>query len=309
MKKNGLIFGILEILLAIFACFCIFMMIQSRAVPARKKIAVIVEDSENDIWTPLRNGADEAGKEQNVDIRFVTTGTFDDEKDEIRAIDDAISDGCDGILVCPVDEKAVSLIRKKSYKIPVLLLIADTKYDMKSISVDAEEAGRKIAEMIVKDNGSGRSIGIVVDRRNSRITRQMKNGLDAGLKDYDYEEAFLRKGANESFIRYSRPDVLVCFDEEALSMSANLIAANKLAGVKVYGCGFAPKDVYQLDMENIRGLVYPDVFRIGYYGVNEMASRIKGNLSQPRSRVVESRALRKRDIFSNDSVLNTFSRK
>lgn len=309
MKRNGMIFGVLEIILAIFAVFCIIMMVQSRAVPEKRKIAVIVEDSENDIWTPLKNGAEEAGKEKNVEIRFVTTGTFENAADELSSVDDAVSDGCDGILINPINEKVVQGIRKRSYNIPILLIMTDSKYDVRSVSVDAADAGQKLADMIVDDNGEGRTIGIITDKRNSRITREIKKGMDEVLKSRNYKEVFLRKGANEAFISASRPDVLVCLDEDAITMTSGLVEANRLKYVRVYGCGFAPKDVYQLDMENIRGLVYPDVFRIGYSGVNEMVSRLSGNLSQPRSQKITSYALRKGDIFKDNGILSTFSRK
>lgn len=309
MKKNGTAFVLLELILAAFAVVCVVMMVRSRIEPARKSVAVIVEDSENDMWTSLKEGAREAAKEKNTDLRFVTTGTFENEADEIRAIDDAVSDGCDGLLVFPISEKAVRMIRQRSYKIPLMFIFADSKYDVRHLSIDFEDAGRRLAEMITDDNGSGRSIGFIVDKRNSRAARLLKKGIDSGLKGRNYKEMFLRKGANEDFIRTHKPDVLVCLDEDALSTAARLSGANRLSGVRIYGCGIAPNDVYQLDVENINGLVYPDMYRLGYYALTEMAQRVHGNITQPESRVLKAHIIRKRDIFKNEDIISTFSRK
>lgn len=309
MKKSGRTFVIIELLLAAFAILCIVMMVRSRSTPEKKKIAVIVEDSENDMWTPMKDGMREAGKEQNVDIRFVTTGTFDDADDEIKSLDDAVSDGCDGVLIYPISERTVKLIKKKSYRIPIMLIIGVTGYDMEGISIDAESVGRKLAEMIIEDNGDGRTIGIISGKRDDRTASLIKQGLDADLEGHGYTEIFFRRGANESFIRKNKPDVLVCLDENAISTAAQLVGEKRLSGVNVYGCGFSQKDIYQLDMENIRGLEYLDVFRIGYYGVTEMAGRMHGSLSKTYSRVIADRAIRKQDIFKDNGILNTFSRK
>ena len=309
MKKSGRTFVIIELLLAAFAILCIVMMVRSRSTPEKKKIAVIVEDSENDIWSMLKEGTQEAAKEKNVDIRFVTTGTFENAADEIDAVDDAVRDGCDGLLIYPVNERVVQQLKKRNYHIPVLLMITDSEYDVRSINCDPVDTGRNLAQMIIDNSGSNRTIGIITDRRYSRIVRQVKAEIDKVLKPEGYRESFIVNKADEDYIRNHRTDVLLCLDEEAITTASSLVSENKIPGTTVYGCGFSPKDIYQLDMENIKGLAYLDIFKVGYYGVSEIADRVHGNLSQPRSRTVKNRILGKDDIFNEKNMLYTFGYK
>ena len=309
MKKSGRTFVIIELLLAAFAILCIVMMVRSRSTPEKKKIAVIVEDSENDIWSMLKEGTQEAAKEKNVDIRFVTTGTFENAADEIDAVDDAVRDGCDGLLIYPVNERVVQQLKKRNYHIPVLLMITDSEYDVRSINCDPVDTGRNLAQMIIDNSGSNRTIGIITDRRYSRIVRQVKAEMDKVLKPEGYRESFIVNKADEDYIRNHRTDVLLCLDEEAITTASSLVSENKIPGTTVYGCGFSPKDIYQLDMENIKGLAYLDIFKVGYYGVSEIADRVHGNLSQPRSRTVKNRILGKDDIFNEKNMLYTFGYK
>lgn len=309
MKKSGRTFVIIELLLAAFAILCIVMMVRSRSTPEKKKIAVIVEDSENDIWSMLKEGTQEAAKEKNVDIRFVTTGTFENAADEIDAVDDAVRDGCDGLLIYPVNERVVQQLKKRKYHIPVLLMITDSEYDVRSINCDPVDTGRNLAQMIIDNSGSMRTIGIITDRRYSRIVRQVKAEIDKVLKPEGYRESFIVNKADEDYIRNHRTDVLLCLDEEAITTASSLVSENKIPGTTVYGCGFSPKDIYQLDMENIKGLAYLDIFKVGYYGVSEIADRVHGNLSQPRSRTVKNRILGKDDIFNEKNMLYTFGYK
>ena len=309
MKKSGRTFVIIELLLAAFAILCIVMMVHSRSTPEKKKIAVIVEDSENDIWSMLKEGTQEAAKEKNVDIRFVTTGTFENAADEIEAVDDAVRDGCDGLLIYPVNERFVQQLKKRNYHIPVLLMITDSEYDVRSINCDPVDTGRNLAQMIIDNSGSMRTIGIITDRRYSRIVRQVKAEIDKVLKPEGYRESFIVNKADEDYIRNHRTDVLLCLDEEAITTASSLVSENKIPGTTVYGCGFSPKDIYQLDMENIKGLAYLDIFKVGYYGVSEIADRVHGNLSQPRSRTVKNRILGKDDIFNEKNMLYTFGYK
>lgn len=309
MKKNQKTFVIIILLLAAFAILCIVMMVRSRSVPEKKEIAVIVEDSENDIWSMLKEGTQEAAKEKNVDIRFVTTGTFENDADEIDAVDDAVRDGCDGLLIYPVNERVVQQLKKRNYHIPVLLMITDSEYDVSSINCDPVDTGRNLAQMIIDNSGSNRTIGIITDRRYSRIARQVKAEIDKVLKPEGYRESFIVNKADEDYIRNHRTDVLLCLDEEAITTASSLVSENKIPGTTVYGCGFSPKDIYQLDMENIKGLAYFDIFKVGYYGVSEIADRVHGNLSQPRSRTVKNRILGKGDIFNEKNMLYTFGYK
>ena len=309
MKKNQKTFVIIILLLAAFAILCIVMMVRSRSVPEKKEIAVIVEDSENDIWSMLKEGTQEAAKEKNVDIRFVTTGTCENAADEIDAVDNAVRDGCDGLLIYPINEMVVQQLKKRNYHIPVLLMITDSEYDVRSINCDPVDTGRNLAQMIIDNSGSNRTIGIITDMRYSRIARQVKAEIDKVLKPEGYRESFIVNKADEDYIRNHRTDVLLCLDEEAITTASSLVSENKIPGTTVYGCGFSPKDIYQLDMENIKGLAYLDIFKVGYYGVSEIADRVHGNLSQPRSRTVKNRILGKDDIFNEKNMLYTFGYK
>lgn len=317
MDKGKKRLVIIELLLAAVCVICILMMIRSRRGVTNKKIAVVVEDSENDKWSALRDGINEGAKGKNIDIRFVTTGTFDNATDELDSVTEAVNDGCDVLMVWPYSKKAVSLITKKKYKVPVILLGTDSGSNEMTVGVNAQNCGETLAKNILKDydgNLSGKTVGFLSSERKGYLQIQVKKGVESALKGSRYTEKFYTGGGTDKAVRRfltrtkNRPDILVALDDQSLTLASDLVASNEEPGIKLYGAGFAPSNIYQVDMKHISAMVYPEIFRIGYYGIQEASSATGMTLLRIKSRTVGCRVLTHENLFDDDNeeALMTF---
>lgn len=308
---------IIELLLAAVCVICILMMIRSRRGVTNKRIAVVVEDSENEKWSALRDGINEGAKEKNINIRFVTTGTFDNASDELDSAEEAVNDGCDVLMVWPYSKEAVSLIKKKKFKVPVILLGTDSGTSETTVGFNAFTCGQTLAKSILKDYDrdlSSKTVGFLTSEKKGYLQSQVKKGVESALNGSHYTEKFYTGDGTEKAVRKfltrtkNRPDILVALDDSSLSLASDLIASNEDPGTKLYGAGFAPSNIYQVDMKHISTMVYPEIFRVGYYGI-QAASTVTGfTLRKPESRTVGCKVLTNENLFDDDNeeALMTF---
>src|SRR3954466_8759638 len=72
------------------------------------KIAVIPKGTTHDFWKHIHQGADDAAKELgNVEIAFQGPAVENDKTSQINMVDNMINSGVKGIVLAPLDDKAL----------------------------------------------------------------------------------------------------------------------------------------------------------------------------------------------------------
>ena len=114
----------------------------------RLEIAVIPKGTTHEFWKSIHAGALQAARELGVDIFWKGPQKEDDRAQQITVVEDVISRGVDGIVLAPLDDRALirpvqDAIREK---IPVVI-------------IDSGLQGKDYLSFVATDNYQGRRPG------------------------------------------------------------------------------------------------------------------------------------------------------
>src|SRR4051794_31231770 len=99
---------------------------------AKKTIAVIPKGTTHEFWKSIHAGANKAAKEHNVSIVWKGPLKEDDREDQIKVVEDFVTQGVSGIVLAPLDDTALRKPVEDAVKagIPVIIMDSDLKSDV-----------------------------------------------------------------------------------------------------------------------------------------------------------------------------------
>ncbi|MBI3206787.1 MAG: substrate-binding domain-containing protein [Myxococcales bacterium] len=260
------------------------------------RIAVIPKGTTHEFWKSVHAGAVKASRELGVEIVWKGPLKEDDLKQQIDLVQSFTAQGVSGIVLAPLNDKALvsSVKAAAGAKIPVVIFDSDLASEdhVSFVATDNRAAGKlgcaHLAQK-VKDKG-----GAVVLRyqEGSASTNHREEGCLEALKaegvkilsDNQYggattetahkasESLLLAQGATDGKVAgVFTPNESTTFGMLRAVEKANL--AGKLGFV-----GFDASDKLVAGVEGgaIDGLVLQDPFNMGYLAVKTMVSHLKG---------------------------------
>lgn len=99
MKKNRIYFGLLILALIVTIVWTSAGMWGVNKEEKKYSVSVIINDSNNDRWIAMREGLEQAAKDDNIQLNYVSTGVFTSEEEEKALIEREVENGADGIIV------------------------------------------------------------------------------------------------------------------------------------------------------------------------------------------------------------------
>ena len=156
--------------LVVTILFCSVMLVRGTG-EKRYQVSVIVSDSSQDRWVPLKAGLTQAARDNNIDLSYVYTDYIDDVFTQTALINQEIADGADGIITdfC-LSMGTADIVRNIIARVPVEFIItnvdadADISGNYATVMTDNVEVGRAIGNELVIDYGDrlkGMKIGII----------------------------------------------------------------------------------------------------------------------------------------------------
>ncbi len=259
----------------------------------RKTVAVIPKGLSHIFWRSVKAGAEKAGKEENVDIKWDGPPKESEVNTQIRIISDMRNRGVDAIVVAPLSKTAISeyLIEAKK-KMPVVVF--DSGSDFKDydafVATDNYRGGQLAGQAMLKLVGDGKGIELAVIKygAESESTLQREKGfLDEVKKNSNivlYDNQFAGDDATKAQILMSNlltahPGINAVFASNESTTVGTLNAleqAKKLGKVKFVGFDSSPELVAALDRGDIAALVLQDPVKMGYLSVKAAAAAIRG---------------------------------
>ena len=267
------------------------------------QIAVIPKGTTHEFWKSIHAGAVRAGRELGVDIIWKGPQKEDDRAQQITVVEDFISRGVDGIVLAPLDDRALMRpVRDAAReKIPVVVIDSGLQGGdyVSYVATDNYKGGvlaaRRLGELL---GGRGR-IFLIRYQEGSASTVQREAGfydtvtgefpgLEILVKD-QYAGATTETAYQLAENLISRfPDVQGVFTPNESSTFGTLRALQEsgLAGKVVFvGFDSSPKLVQGLRDGDIQGLVIQNPARVGYLGVKTIVAHLKG---EPIEKVVDT---------------------
>lgn len=267
------------------------------------QIAVIPKGTTHEFWKSIHAGAARAAREAGVEIFWKGPQKEDDRAQQITVVEDFISRGVDGIVLAPLDDRA--LVRP----------VADAvREGIPVVVIDSGLQGSDYASYVATDNYKGgvlaaRRLGGLLDgkgriflvryQEGSASTEQREAGfLDTVTKEFpglallvqdQYAGATTETAYQLGENLLSRfPDVDGVFTPNESSTFGMLRAlqGSRLAGKIVFvGFDSSPKLVQGLRGGDIQGLVIQNPVQMGYLGVKTIVAHLRG---EPIEKVVDT---------------------
>ena len=123
MKKDKKIFIIIELVLAAIVVALIVGMLQGRNKKDRDKIAVIIENSDDNQWSAFKYGLEMAAEDMDAELFVVGMEGNLTAQEQQAMIEDEMENGADAVIIQPAaGEDAGEMLKKISKKIPLILL-------------------------------------------------------------------------------------------------------------------------------------------------------------------------------------------
>jgi ribose transport system substrate-binding protein len=284
----------------------------------RPQIAVIPKGTTHEFWKSIHMGALMAAAELGVDIIWKGPQKEDDRAQQITVVEDFISRGVDGIVLAPLDERALlrpvqDAVRER---IPVVIIdsgLQGSDY-ISYVATDNYKGGvlaaRKLAELL---SGRGQ-IFLIRYQEGSASTMQREQGFLDTLKTVAPTISILVQDqyagsttesayqlAENLLSRFPDVDGIFCPNESSTFGTLRALQEMGQAGRIIFvGFDSSPKLVQGLSDGQIHALVLQNPVKMGYLGVKQMAFYLRG---QAIEKVIDTGVyLATRDNMNNPEI-------
>ena len=264
------------------------------AAPRRIQIAVIPKGMTHEFWKAIHAGAVKASRELDCDIIWKGSQKEDDRAQQITVVEDFISRRVDGIVLAPLDDRALVRPVQDAAREGIPVVIVDSGLQGRDyvsyIATDNYQGGvlgaRRLGELMA---GRGK-IFLIRYQEGSASTMQREAGfLDTVRKEFPGLTLLVQDqyagATTESAYQLAEnllgrfPDVEGIFAPNESSTFGTLRALQEsgLAGkVKFVGFDSSPKLIQALRDREILGLVLQNPMKMGYLGVKTMVAHLRG---------------------------------
>ena len=263
MKKNRIYFGLLILALVVTIVWTSAGMLGVNKEEKKYSVSVIANDSNNDRWIAMREGLEQAAKDDDIQLNYVSTGVFASEDEEKALIEREVENGADGIIVQLVSsEDTYAVFEKIDSSVAVMLLETDAVSEG-VYSVTAPDnlwIGEALAQTVLQDYGdslSEKKIGILSGNQNQLSMQQRLGSVKKLLEDENIEPVWILSGQGENLSselvtkQADEPvDILIC-GSITKSRDVNTQAVFSLRGKPLNSYGLTKKVVYENEEFNL----------------------------------------------------------
>jgi ribose transport system substrate-binding protein len=270
---------------------------------ARLEIAVIPKGTTHEFWKSIHMGALMAAEESGVEVIWKGPQKEDDRAQQITVVEDFISRGVDGIVLAPLDERALCRPVQDAVRENIPVIVIDSGLQgsdyISYVATDNYKGGvmaaRRLAQLL---QNRGR-IFLIRYQEGSASTTQREQGFLDTIKAEAPAVSLLVQDqyagtTTESAYQLAEnlisrfPDVagVFCPNESSTFGTLRALQETGLAGKIVFiGFDSSPKLVQALRDGHIQGLILQDPVKMGYLGVRLMTLHLRG---QPIDKIIDT---------------------
>ena len=256
-------------------------------------IAVIPKGTAHEFWQTVHSGALRAAEESGAEVLWVGPQPEGDRAAQIRVVENCITKGVDGIVLMPVDQKALVRVAQeaKAEGIPVVVADSDLAWTGRTsyVATDNYKGGRLAGEKLVELLGGKGKVVLLRYVEGSESTTQREIGfLDAIQEAGDIEvvssnqySGSTKEGAqnvSESLLlAHPEIDGVFCPSEGAAhGMLRALEEAGRAGEVMFVGFDSSESLLAGLRSGAVNALVLQDPSRMGELGVRALIQHLDG---------------------------------
>ena len=271
------------------------------------EIVVIPKGTTHEFWKSIHAGAKKAERELNAagqPVKIIWKGPLkeDDRDEQIKVVENFIAREVDGMVLAPLDDKALVRPVETAGKanIPVVIIDSGLQSDKYASFVATDNyvggqmGGKHLGELL---GGKGNVLMLRYAVGSASTTKREEGFLDAIKEKYpdikvlssdQYAGATrdLAYTASQNLLsRYGNEvNGVFCPNESVtVSMTKAIRDLGKAGGnVKIVGFDTSVQSLRDLEAGDVQGLVVQNPIRMGYLGVKTLASHISGSKVEKR---------------------------
>ena len=264
-------------------------------------IAVIPKGLTHVYWQSVKAGADKAGAELGVDIKWDGPQKENDTTGQITVVENALTSKVDGIALAPLDKAALVGTIKKVNEAKVPITIFDSAADVKEddyvsfVATDNKQGGVLAAERMGAITGGKGKVILVPNQANSASTMDRESGFEETIKTKfpgitvvraTYGDSDRSKALTVSTDALSaNADAVGIFGScEPMAVGAMQAVKNKglIGKVKVIGFDNTKQMEDAMVAGEVDSIVIQNPSKMGYESVKSLVNKIKGNPTQKK---------------------------
>ena len=261
----------------------------------RLLIAVIPKGTTHEFWKSIHAGAVKASRELGIEVIWKGPQKEDDRAQQIIVVEDFINRGVDGIVLAPLDDRALCRPVQDAVResIPVVIIDSGLQGEdyVSFVATDNYKGGVLAAKKMEELLGGKGKIFLIRYQEGSASTTKRENGfLDTLTAEFPNisllvqdqhtgattESAF--QLAENLLGRFPEVDGIFCPNESSTFGVLRALQESGLAGiVKFVGFDSSPKLVQALQQGHIHALVLQNPLKMGYLGVKQIVYHLRGH--------------------------------
>jgi ribose transport system substrate-binding protein len=262
-------------------------------------VAVIPKGLTHVFWQSVKAGAEKAGQEDNVTIKWDGPQKESDTAQQIAIVENAINSKVDGIVLAPLDKAAlVGVIgQAKAANVPLTIFdsAADTQDYVSFVATDNKKGGTIAAERMGQILSGKGKVAIIPVQPNSASTGDRESGFEEEIKakypgitvirsTYGNSDRAISLKVTEDVLT-AHPDIVGIFGPNESSTVGALQALknrNQVGKIKLVGFDSTKQLEASLEKGEIDSIVLQNPFKMGYEGVKTIVDLKAGKTPKKR---------------------------
>lgn len=267
------------------------------AVNAKYKVYLITMDKMDQHWVSVDKGASDMAKQLGITYKWDAPDVKDNAK-QIEALNNAVADGADLIMLAANDPSAISQTVKNAKDKGVKIIYIDSPADEPSVTTlltdnysAGELAGKTMLEELEKAGIKSGKIGIIGVNTATNSTMNREKGFRDAIEsdgrftllttEYKDGSFSASQEAATGFITGNSDLVGLYGTNEGSTVGVG--NAIKDSGKQIVGIGFDTSNTIEslLDSGSLKAVMVQNPYTMGYLGMAQALAALKGNSTGP----------------------------
>jgi ribose transport system substrate-binding protein len=300
------IITLLIVLSVIIAVSCSRRGLQDAGGKKKLTIAVIPKGTTHEFWKSIHAGSIKAARElsaQGTEVELIWKGPLreDDREQQIQVVEGFTSQGIDGIVLAPLDNRALvrPVEEAKGAGLPTLIIDSALESDsiISFVATDNRKGGTLAADRMGQLLGGKGKVLLLRYQEGSASTQDREDGFIEQLKknypgiqliSSDQHAGATRdtaKRASENLLNRFGDDIQGIFTPNESSTAGMLLALQDIGKAgKITFVGFDASQTFidAMHANQLQGIVVQNPFKMGYLGVLTMVESLLGKAVEKR---------------------------
>ncbi len=273
------------------------MLLLSGCARSEKKVVGVVPKGANHIfWQTVHAGALKAAEEYGFEVEWNAPTLEIDSSRQIEIVDSMVNKHLAGIVLAPVDKKALVAVVERAAAAGIPVSIFDSALDSNKkvsfVATNNEEGGRMAARRLAEVIGGKGKVAVIGFMPGSASTMEREHGfqdemrknfpaIDVVAMQFGMADRAKSMAATENILT-AHPDLAGLFadNESSLAGTVQALKGRGAKNVKLVGFDASDQLIGDLKAGFIDSLVVQNPFRMGYEATKAIGQKLKGETPQ-----------------------------